>query len=81
MFAVWERLSTGRLKIFTTCMRFWSEYRLYRRDQRGKIVKANDHLMDAMRYLILSGLDRARIQPQTVKNDFPSGISDQRAGY
>jgi hypothetical protein len=27
-----------------------SEFRIYRRDEKGKIVKQNDHLMDATRY-------------------------------
>jgi hypothetical protein len=43
--AVWERLSTGRLKIFKTCQNTLNEYRYYRRDEKGKIVKANDHCL------------------------------------
>lgn len=49
---VWERLSTGRLKVFKSLQAWLSEYRIYRRDEDGKIVKLNDHLMDATRYLI-----------------------------
>ena len=52
LYDVWERLSTGRLKVFKSLQAFWAEYRIYRRDEKGKIVKANDHLMDTMRYLI-----------------------------
>lgn len=48
---VWQRLSTGRLKIFSTLANTRAEYQLYRRDEKGRIVKENDHLMDAMRYL------------------------------
>ena len=46
------RFQTGRLKVFTTLTNFRKEFRLYRRDDKGKIVKVNDHLMDAMRYVV-----------------------------
>jgi phage terminase large subunit-like protein len=63
IYAVWERLSGGRIKVFRTLQNFLAEYRLYRRDEKGKIVKVNDHLMDALRYGIVSGLSRAIAQP------------------
>lgn len=44
------RLATGRMKVFSTCVNWLMEYRLYRRDEHGKIIKKNDHLMDATRY-------------------------------
>lgn len=60
---VFERLSTGRLKIFSTCFNWFNEYRIYRRSEEKngnvKVVKANDHLMDATRYLIMSGMEVA----------------------
>ena len=49
---VWEALSTGRLKVFTSCVGWFDEYRQYHRDGEGRIVKRNDHLMDATRYLV-----------------------------
>jgi hypothetical protein len=49
---VWERLSTGRIKVFRSLVALMTEYRLYRRDEHGKIVKENDHLMDCLRYLV-----------------------------
>lgn len=52
----WTRLSTGRLKVFSSLQNFFSEYRIYRRDEKGNIVKAYDHLMDVARYIIMSGL-------------------------
>lgn len=63
IYDVWERLSTGRIKIFKTLMNFQAEYRLYRRDEKGNIVIKFDHLMDCMRYIILSGRDRAKPVP------------------
>ena len=52
IYKVWVRLSTGRLKVFRSCQNWLSEFRIYRRDEKGNIVKENDHLMDATRYLI-----------------------------
>lgn len=63
IYEVWQRLSSGRLKVFRSMSNWISEFRLYRRDERGAIVKTNDHLMDATRYLIMSGLDRAKTKP------------------
>lgn len=54
---VFQRLSSGRLKVFSHLSNWLSEYRVYRRDSNGKIVKQNDHLMDATRYLIMSGTE------------------------
>lgn len=68
IYKVWQRLSTGRLKVFKSCQNWVNEYRLYRRDDNGRIVKANDHIMDATRYLIMSGLDRAVTKPQPKKD-------------
>lgn len=62
LYDVWQRLSTGRLKVFRTCTNWLAEYRVYRRDEKGRIVKENDHLMDATRYLIRSGLKRAKMR-------------------
>lgn len=75
IYATWEMLSQGRLKVFSTCTSFLSEYRLYRRDEKGKIVKTNDHLMDCARYLVMSGRDRATVKPPDRAGDptaFPS---------
>ncbi len=77
---VWERLSTGRLKIFKTLMNWRAEHRLYRRDEKGRLVKANDHLMDAMRYLVVSGLDRAIVKPVPKPVTGPMQ-GDSRMGY
>jgi len=63
IYRIWTRLSTGRLKVFKTCTNWLAEIRIYRRDEKGKIVKANDHLMDATRYLINSGLPLAALRP------------------
>lgn len=57
--AVWSRLSTGRLKIFKHCVKTFKEYEMYQRDVNGKVVKKNDHFMDALRYMVM-GLQHAK---------------------
>jgi phage terminase large subunit-like protein len=52
---VYNRLSTGRLKVFNSLQNWLFEYRIYRRNDKGAIVKENDHIMDATRYLMMSG--------------------------
>lgn len=64
LYDVWNRMVTGRLKVFRTCTKWLEEYRLYRRDEKGHVVKVNDHLMDATRYWVMSGIDRATRPPQ-----------------
>lgn len=63
IYEVWERLSTGRLKVFRSLQNWRKEARLYRRDERGAIIKKDDHLMDAVRYLVLSAGDIAKAVP------------------
>ena len=52
--------STGRLKIFKHCTPVFKEYEMYQRTIEGKIVKKNDHFMDALRYGIM-GLRQAKL--------------------
>lgn len=61
--AVYRRLSSGRLKVFRTLQNLLREIRIYRRDENGKVVKENDHLMDAKRYLVMTGMAVARVEP------------------
>src|ERR1039457_585225 len=57
IYEVWVALSTGRLKVLDSLSNWVSEFRKYHRDEKGKIVKKDDHLMDAMRYWWVSGRD------------------------
>jgi len=63
LYDVFELLSTGQLKVFSTLQSWFKEYRLYRRDEKGHVVKANDHIMDATRYLITTGRNIATTKP------------------
>ena len=60
IYTTWEALSQGKIKIFKSLTNLQAEYRIYRRDEKGKIIKEKDHLMDCLRYLVMSGLDRAK---------------------
>jgi phage terminase large subunit-like protein len=60
---VWDLMVTGRFKVFASCQAWWDEFRMYRRDARGRVVKSNDHLMDSTRYLCRSGIQRMTRRP------------------
>lgn len=60
---VWDRLSSGRIKVFSSLAPFFAEYRIYRRDENGKIVKENDHLMDDMRYFEMTKERFLKVKP------------------
>jgi len=79
LLAVQDRLSTGRLKIFSTLQHTLGEIRLYRRDEKGRIVKENDHLMDALRYAVMK-IELAMTRPvkRTMVANQPG---DTTAGY
>lgn len=83
LFEVEQRLASGRLIIFESCQNLLNEYRVYRRDAKGKIVKSADHLMDAMRYLIKTGLSMARTKPVSAiqRHVTESAGYDPKTGY
>jgi len=60
IYRTWQLMSTGKLKVFRSLGNWLQEFRLYQRDTDGKIVKQQDHLMDAMRYLLMSGRWRTK---------------------
>lgn len=64
IYTVWDALSNNKLKIFNTCKNLQDEYRLYRRDEKGNIVKAKDHLMDCMRYGVMAQSRIAKTEQQ-----------------
>jgi len=84
LLATYQRLSIGRLKVFHTLQNWLDEYRIYQRDEDGKVVKKNDHLMDATRYLVMSGLQHAKHKPKSKAADdmvTHSGMGDSVTGY
>lgn len=61
------RMTTGRLKVFKSLTNWINEFRLYRRDERGRIVKENDHALDATRYGHSKLMDISRVAPAPPK--------------
>lgn len=78
LFETWERFSTGRLKIMRNCQPLIEEVRLYRRDERGKVIKEKDHACDGLRYFETTGRDIARapvpLKPKTDPLDPVFGV-------
>lgn len=62
IYTVLQRMETGKLKIFSNLTKLMTEKRMYIRDKEGKIKKGNDHLMDAMRYGIVTGIPMAQVK-------------------
>ncbi len=81
IFEVFQRLSTGRLKVFRSCVNWISEFRLYRRDKHGKVVKEKDHLMDGTRYGIVSGLERAIVKPPNTPENSGGDYGGNSGGW
>ena len=70
--AISQRLSTGKLKVFKTLSNFQKEYMLYRRDQRGRVMDEDDHLMDAARYVINNMIRMTSRRPSEITNYRPT---------
>lgn len=66
IYEIWVRFTTGRLRIFQSCVNLIKELRLYRRDEKGRVVKENDHGMDCLRYGATS-IDCAVVQEDEMK--------------
>ena len=77
---VWECISAGRFKVFAPCEAWFQEYRLYHRDEKGRLVKANDHLMDATRYGVRSGRVRMKSGPAAKYKAGSGGSSGRKSG-
>jgi phage terminase large subunit-like protein len=75
IYEVWQMLSTGKLKVFSTCRYLLEEYRVYRRDEKGRVVKEHDHVMDALRYLIVTGRTIARAEMVSKHDPYKTAYS------
>ena len=81
LYTCWERLSTSRLRVFASQQEWFEEYRLYRRDDKGNVVKFNDHLMDATRYLLTTGLSLATTEPSQGQQFAVPGSSSHASSW
>ena len=69
------------MKVFSSLKNWLDEFRLYHRDENGKIVKTRDHLMDATRYLVMSGVKRAITRPKAALKPANTGVRNRPVGY
>ena len=79
-----DRMATGRLKFFKTLYHIRFELQMYHRDEEGRIPRGQpNHLLDCMRYVILSGLPRARTRSSAMRHisEHNATVVDERAGY
>jgi phage terminase large subunit-like protein len=59
VYNVYDRLNQGKIKVFNTCHMFKHEFRAYHVDEKGEF-RGPDHLMDCLRYMVASGLTKAK---------------------
>lgn len=54
LYTIWEMLSTDQLKVHDNCTQLIQEIRSYHRNEKGEVVKKDDHLCDAWRYGVMT---------------------------
>lgn len=78
---LYKRMTTGRLKIFKSMTPWLEEFRIYRRDDKGKIIKDFDHLMDCSRYLNNSIVSIGIVKPESTAIHIPGAGSNLMSGW
>jgi predicted phage terminase large subunit-like protein len=58
-----QLLVTNRLKVFKSLANFFTEYRVYRRDEKGRLGRGNEHLLACCHALVVCGPSRIRTKP------------------
>jgi phage terminase large subunit-like protein len=64
---VWTLMVSGMWKVLPNCTNYLNEFRRYHRDEKGHIVKKDDHLMDCKRYVVNSGRNRMICKPMKLQ--------------
>lgn len=71
--STYARFLSGRLKVVgMRCPNLMREIRLYRRDEKGEIVKKDDHACDCLRYMVMSGISACMMKPEEEDKDYDS---------
>ena len=86
---IWTLLQTGMLKYFSTLTLTRAEYIKYRRIQKTnadgvtvtKVLKKDDHIMDAKRYVIRTFDKVAGVRPVEKPKSNRSAVADSKSGY
>jgi predicted phage terminase large subunit-like protein len=69
---VLQAIRSGRLKVVRSLENFFREYRLYQRDDEGRIIKRNDLLMNCLRHICVAGGNRMRTVPTLRQSGYTS---------
>ncbi len=81
---MWNRLSSGRIKVFRgACQNWLAEHARYRRSESGAAVGEDEPLLAATRSLVLSMRNTMRTKPAKLPapGDSVFTTADSRAGY
>lgn len=79
LYVVLMAMQEGRLKVMRgRCPNFMQERRLYRRDEKGRVVKNMDHACDSVRYVMASGDDWLQAKPAAAPKDPLDRFSGRR---
>lgn len=76
---MYDRMLTGRWKVFKPCAHWFEERRLYHRKD-GKVIKERDDVISASRYALMM-LRAAVVRPQVKLRTAATTASDATAGY
>lgn len=75
----YDRLATGRLKVFRSCQNLLQEYRLYKYDSSKPGHPARhqaDHALDSLRYIMMTGEEIMETPPDLDDNPFSGFVFD-----
>jgi hypothetical protein len=68
IYAVWQLMSSGKLKVFKSLSSWFTEFRTFQRDTNGRIVDDHKyHLMACTRYFVMSGREKMKTKPAPEK--------------
>lgn len=81
IYEVLEMLISGRLKVFSTCTALIKEIRSYQRDEKGQIIKKNDHCADSWRYAVFNRDKILRTEAEFKAYNEPVMIPYEEAPY
>ncbi|MGW6085154.1 phage terminase large subunit family protein, partial [Bacillus subtilis] len=66
LFELYDLMRRGKFRVFSGLRDFFEEYNFYHRDEKGKIVKVRDDILDAVRYAYM--MRRYAIRYADIKN-------------
>lgn len=69
---LYQGFRNGTIKIFSTLEPIFDEYRRYHRNEKGEVVKKDDHLMDCLRYGVTAGKLIGKATPSVRRDRFNS---------